>query len=37
LDKFEDTESKLKEMEEAIEDALKQKDGWDFDIAFSQV
>jgi len=24
-------------MEEAIEDALKQKDGWDFDIAFSQV
>ena len=36
LDKFEETETQLSDANEAIEDALKQEDGWDFDIAFGQ-
>lgn len=36
LDKFDEAEKQLTEANDAIEDALRRADGWDFDIAFGQ-
>ena len=36
LDQFDEAEMQLTDANDAIEDALRQADGWDFDIAFGQ-
>lgn len=37
LDKYDEVEMKIGDADEALEDALKDKDSWDFDVAFGRL
>lgn len=37
LDKYDEVETSIGEADEALEDALRDKDSWDFDVAFGRL
>lgn len=37
LDKYDEVETQIGEADEALQDALKDKDSWDFDVAFGRL